>query len=157
MNTSQLSKSIGGKLRAQGLTLSVAESCTGGLVGHLLTQVSGSSDYFVGGMIAYSNQIKQRQLKVAQLILKQYGAVSIQTAAAMARGGRKVFKTDFCLSLTGIAGPTGGSAGKPVGLVCVGLADTQRALTFKKIFRGSRSKIKQQAAHWALTKLHGFI
>lgn len=157
MNSYQLSQAIGKKLNAKGLTLSVAESCTGGLISHTLTNISGSSDYFLGGLIAYSNMMKQRQLKVPESILKRYGAVSAETAVAMVQGVRKVLKSDIALATTGIAGPTGGSKAKPVGLVYLGLANQDHSLSFKKVFLGSRLQIKQQATQWALKKLHGFI
>ena len=157
MNAAKLSKSIGKKLREKGLTLSVAESCTGGLIGHLLTQTPGSSDYFLGGVVAYSNPVKEKQLKVAQSILKQHGAVSAQTAAAMSKGALKIFKSDVAVAVTGIAGPDGGTKAKPVGLVWIGLADKRDLMTFKKIFRGSRTQIKNRAAQWTLKKLDEFI
>ncbi len=157
MNTSLLSKKIGERLLKKGLTLSTAESCTGGLVGHLLTQVAGSSDYYLGGVIAYSNQVKQHQLKVPATTLKRYGAVSSQTARELSKGCRQLFKSDLSLSITGIAGPTGGTKSKPVGLVYFGFTRATQTKHFKKIFKGTRTQVKKQAAEWALKKVYGFI
>lgn len=157
MNGYQISGEIGKKLRKKGLKLATAESCTGGLIGHLLTQISGSSDYFLGGLISYSNDVKNSHLKVSQSTLKRFGAVSPQTAKAMALGARKSFKSDVALATTGIAGPLGGTRTKPVGLVYLGIAGKKGSLTEKKIFKGSRLQIKKQAAEWALKRLWVFI
>ena len=104
------------------LTLATAESCTGGLIGHRLTNVPGSSEYFLGGIIAYANEIKERVLGVSHLTLDAHGAVSAETALEMARGARQVLGVDLAVSVTGIAGPGGGTAEKPIGLVYVALA-----------------------------------
>jgi nicotinamide-nucleotide amidase len=118
-----LEEVVGRLLRGKGQTLAVAESCTGGLICHRLTNISGSSDYFQGGVVTYSNQAKMDLLRVSAETLEQLGAVSAETAAAMARGVRELFHADFGLAVTGIAGPTGGTPTKPVGLVFMGLAD----------------------------------
>lgn len=117
---------LAGRLLVQhGLTVATAESCTGGLVCHCLTNVSGSSDYVLGGIIAYSNEVKVELLDVDPLMLEQYGAVSEPTALAMARGARRRLGADVVVSTTGIAGPTGGTPDKPVGLVYIGLVTTE--------------------------------
>ena len=112
---------IGSLLRRRGQTVATAESCTGGLIGSLLTDVSGSSDYYLGGVIAYANEVKQHLLGVDATTLAAVGAVSEQVALAMARGVRHLLGADYGLSTTGIAGPTGGTPDKPVGLVYIAL------------------------------------
>lgn len=114
---------IAGQLLLQhGSSIATAESCTGGLLGHYLTNTSGSSAYVLGGIIAYSNEAKIKLLGVSPVVLEQYGAVSDATAREMARGALQRFGSDIALSTTGIAGPTGGTPDKPVGLVYIGLA-----------------------------------
>ena len=108
---------------ARGWTLATAESCTGGLVGHLLTEIDGASDYYRGGLISYSNELKQRELGVTAETLARHGAVSAQTAVAMADGARQRYGATIGAAVTGIAGPRGGSAAKPVGLTYVAVAD----------------------------------
>jgi nicotinamide-nucleotide amidase len=137
---------VGRLLRGRGLTLSVAESCTGGLMSHMLTEVAGSSDYFDRGLITYSNRSKVDLLGVPQEVLERFGAVSSECAAAMAAGLRERAGTSISLSVTGIAGPGGGSPEKPVGTVWFGLADERETLTRRKRFRGGRSEVKVQAA-----------
>jgi nicotinamide-nucleotide amidase len=105
------------------LTLATAESCTGGLIGHVLTEVAGSSDYFVGGIVSYSDGLKRSELGVDARTIEQHGAVSAQTCLAMAEGARRRYGAALALAVTGIAGPGGGSAAKPVGLTYVALAD----------------------------------
>jgi PncC family amidohydrolase len=117
-----LESAISQLLRQRGLTLAVAESCTGGLVSHRITDVAGSSAYYQGSVTSYSNEIKARVLGVQRETLVRYGAVSEQTALEMARGVRELLGTDIGLSTTGIAGPDGGTPDKPVGLVFVALA-----------------------------------
>jgi PncC family amidohydrolase len=113
---------VGQLLKQRGLTLAVAESCTGGLVSHRITDVPGSSAYYQGSITSYSNEIKERVLHVRRDTLEQYGAVSEQTAREMARGVREVLYADVGLAVTGVAGPDGGSPQKPVGLVYIALA-----------------------------------
>jgi nicotinamide-nucleotide amidase len=147
---------VGRQLTAHGLMLSVAESCTGGLIGHRLTQVPGSSAYFDRGVISYSNQAKQEVLRVPLSLLRRYGAVSAQVAAAMAKGVRLNSHTDIGLSVTGIAGPDGGTEHKPVGLVYIGLnaksarRSTQRTITGEFRFYGDRHTIKLRSSQAAL-------
>jgi PncC family amidohydrolase len=117
-----LEETIGQLLLAQGLTLATAESCTGGLVAHRITNVSGSSAYYLGGVVAYSNDMKEALLGVRHETLLAHGAVSEETAREMARGARQRLGADLAVSVTGIAGPTGGTAEKPVGLVYIALS-----------------------------------
>jgi nicotinamide-nucleotide amidase len=122
---------IGKFLKERGLTLSVAESCTGGFLSHIITSVAGSSEYFKGSMIAYANSIKQEHLGVPEEILTQHGAVSEETVAAMATGVRKKFNTDIGVATSGVAGPGGGSAEKPVGTIWIAYADNTQIATRK--------------------------
>lgn len=147
---------VGRQLAKQGMTLAVAESCTGGLIGHRLTQVPGSSGYFDRGVISYSNQAKHEVLGVPLALLRRHGAVSAHVAAAMAKGVRLKSHTDIGLSVTGIAGPGGGTANKPVGLVYVGLnvktplRSSQHTLTAEFHFHGDRDTIKMRSSQAAL-------
>lgn len=140
-------------LKAQGLTCATAESCTGGGVGSAITAVPGSSAVFAGGVISYANDVKREVLGVSADILQNVGAVSPETAAQMADGVRKLLKTDLAVSLTGIAGPDGGSDEKPVGLVWFGLATKDGVRTEKAIFRGDRAQVRAQAITHALGML----
>jgi nicotinamide-nucleotide amidase len=148
-----LEELVGRGLREQGLTLATAESCTGGLIGHRVTNVSGSSDYFLGGVVSYSNQAKMDLLRVPADVLARYGAVSGETARAMARGVRVVFRAAVGLSVTGIAGPTGGSPEKPVGTVYFGLATPRGEEVWHYLFHGNREEIKILSAETALDRL----
>jgi nicotinamide-nucleotide amidase len=116
---------VGSLLRGHQATLAVAESCTGGLIAHLLTGVAGSSDYFLFSAVTYANQAKIDVLGVEKKTLRNHGAVHEETARQMAAGARRVANADYGLSTTGIAGPSGGTPQKPVGTVCIGLADRQ--------------------------------
>ena len=140
-------------LKARGLTCATAESCTGGGVGSAITAVAGSSAVFAGGVISYSNEVKRDVLGVSADILQNVGAVSSETAAQMAEGARRLLKTDLAVSLTGIAGPDGGSDEKPVGLVWFGLATAGGVRTEKAIFRGDRARVREQAVIHALGML----
>lgn len=144
---------VGEQLRRTGLSLALAESCTGGLVSHYITTVAGSSAYFLGGITAYSNQLKAELLGVEPAILKQYGAVSRETAEAMASGIRHRTRADLGVSITGIAGPAGGTKEKPVGMVCFGLDYQGDCQKFIKYFNGDRHGIQIQAAQMALDLL----
>ena len=139
------------------LTISVAESCTGGLIGHLITSIPGSSAYFMGGITSYSNQAKCDLLGVSPDTLEQYGAVSDQTAKEMAMGVKERFKSDIGISVTGIAGPDGGSIEKPVGTVFMGFVFENGPLAIKYLFKGSRSEIKQQTAETALENIKRYL
>ncbi|RIL08838.1 MAG: damage-inducible protein CinA, partial [Proteobacteria bacterium] len=137
-------------LISRGLTISLAESCTGGILGSLLTELSGSSAYFLGGVLSYSNQVKVNQLGVPKDILEDHGAVSHETAKCMAQGVRERFSSSLALSVTGIAGPQGGSAEKPVGTFFVGYADSSSTQAYQFFFPSSREKIRTFAAWTAL-------
>jgi nicotinamide-nucleotide amidase len=144
---------VGLKLTVGGFTLSVAESCTGGLIAQRLTEVPGSSKYFIEGVVAYSNDAKTRTLGVEPVLLLEHGAVSAPVAEAMAEGIRKRARTDFSLSVTGIAGPGGGSDEKPVGLVYIALADDAHTEHRKLIIPGDRNLIRWRASQAALDLL----
>lgn len=137
-------------LKAQGLTCATAESCTGGGVGSAITAISGSSAVFLGGVISYANAVKHKVLGVRQSTLDSVGAVSPETAIQMADGVRKLLKSDFAVSVTGIAGPDGGTEEKPVGLVWFGLSTKKGTRTEKKLFCGDRAHIREQAVTHAL-------
>lgn len=140
-------------LKTSGLTCATAESCTGGGVGQAITAVAGSSAVFVGGVISYSNDVKRDVLGVRAETLSSVGAVSSETAAQMALGVRALLKTDLAVSLTGIAGPDGGSAEKPVGLVWFGLATPDGVRTEKALFSGDRARVREQAVIHAIGML----
>jgi nicotinamide-nucleotide amidase len=146
-----LEAQVGRALRERGWTIGTAESCTGGLILHRLTNIAGSSAYVVGGIVAYSNTIKQNLLHVKQGTLLAYGAVSEQTAQEMALGARQVLKTDLAVSVTGIAGPGGGTAEKPVGLTYIGLAGPDELLLVQRhLWDGDREAVKNASADAAL-------
>jgi PncC family amidohydrolase len=145
-----LEKRIGYLLRNNGWTLGIAESCTGGLVCDRITNVSGSSDYFMGGMVNYSNESKARHLGIPLEYIKRYGAVSPQVAKKMAQGVRKAFHTTFGLSTTGVAGPTGGTKRSPVGRVFIGIASGKGIGVKKLDFKGNRREIKKKATERSL-------
>ncbi len=145
-----LEELVGVRLRDLGLTLAVAESCTGGLLCQRLTSVAGASDYFLGGVVAYSNQAKIDLLRVPSHLLEKSGAVSAPTAEAMAKGAQEVFHASFALAVTGIAGPTGGSPQKPVGTVFLALANPQGVDTRRLHFHGDREQVRILAAQTAL-------
>jgi nicotinamide-nucleotide amidase len=143
----------GRMLQERGLTVSVAESCTGGLVGKRFTDIPGSSDYFLGGITAYSNEVKIEMLGVPEELLSRHGAVSSETAAAMAEGVARLLASDCALSVTGVAGPGGGTEEKPVGLVFIGsvvggITEVERLRLF-----GRRDQIRERAALAALDLL----
>lgn len=145
-----LEEQVGRLLRQRAWSLAVAESCSGGLICHRLTNVPGSSDYFMGGVVTYSNRAKMELLQVPEAILAEHGAVSAPTAAAMVAGVVRLFHTEVGLAATGIAGPSGGSAAKPVGTVYLGLATPKGVQTRHCLFHGSREEIKILTAQTAL-------
>ncbi|HEX8961037.1 MAG TPA: nicotinamide-nucleotide amidohydrolase family protein [Geobacteraceae bacterium] len=145
-----LGSGVGELLRRKALTLSLAESCTGGLVAKLVTDVAGSSDYFLEGAITYSNAAKVRALGVSPGLLAEHGAVSSETACAMAEGMRKNSGSDIALAVTGIAGPGGGSAEKPVGTVFIALATAAGCRVERRCFSGNRDEIRWSTAFTAL-------
>jgi nicotinamide-nucleotide amidase len=150
---------VGEALSQKNLTLSVAESCTGGLIGNLLTNVPGSSRYFLGGAIVYSNQAKIDLIGVSVKTLEAYGAVSDPVVREMAEGARRKLKSDLGLAVTGIAGPDGGTAEKPVGTVHIGLAFRNEIFSGKYRFWGKREQNKMNSAvmalDWVRRALHG--
>lgn len=139
------------------IAVATAESCTGGLIGHLLTNISGSSAYFDRGIISYSNNAKMELLDVSHRLLTDYGAVSAEVAEAMAIGIRKNAGVDIGISTTGIAGPTGGTKEKPVGLVYIGLSNADITMVHRFQFSGSRLENKNQTCAEALHLLADFI
>jgi len=155
--TMQLEKTIGNCLRERGWTLSIAESCTGGLICDRITDVSGSSDYFEGGMVTYSNESKAKYLGIPLDYIKRYGAVSPQVARKMAQGVRKAFNTTFGLSATGVAGPTGGTKRSPIGRVFIGFANGRRTWVRRENLKGSRREIKRKAAERSLEFLYEIL
>jgi len=144
---------VGDLLRAAGARLAAAESCTGGMLGQLITAVPGSSDYYLGGIVSYDNRIKQELLGVSEAMLREHGAVSESVARAMAQGCRQRLGSDWALSITGVAGPGGGSEHKPVGLVFVGLEGPGVSQTHRHIFPGTRDVIRLRASLAALNAL----
>ncbi len=155
--SSALEARVGQALLQRNLTLAVAESCTGGLIGHRLTNVPGSSTYFLGGVISYSYDAKERLLGVRHATLYDFGAVSEQTAREMAQGARRALGADIGLSVTGIAGPGGAMPGKPVGLTWIALSarDADQARSF--IWSGDRLTNKSQSAEAALALLRDYL
>ena len=148
---------IGKILTAKNLTIACAESCTGGLLTSRLTDVAGSSNYVKGSLVAYSNEVKNKILHVDADTLKNFGAVSEQTARQMSANVRKLFDTDIGVGVTGIAGPGGGSAEKPVGTVYISVSNADK--TFVKLFNfnGTRTEIKNQSCDAALSMIKNFI
>lgn len=138
-------------------TLAVAESCTGGLLSHRLTNIPGSSRFFKGGIIAYSNESKTKLLRVPAAVIRRYGAVSAKTATAMAQNARKFFTAAFGIGITGIAGPAGAAAGKPIGLVYIAVTAKSKTLCQQYHFQGNRLRVKSQAADQALRLLGKFL
>lgn len=145
-----LNITAGEALKSKGLTLATAESCTGGLLSKLITDVPGSSDYFRGGVVAYSNDIKECLLKVRAATLKRHGAVSEEIAAEMARGAKKRLASSIGVSITGIAGPGGGIPGKPVGTVYIGASKGRGTIVKKFLFKGGRALVRKRSAEEAL-------
>ncbi|WP_428261153.1 CinA family nicotinamide mononucleotide deamidase-related protein [Haliangium sp.] len=142
---------VGQALAAAGATVATAESCTGGMIGALLTDVAGSSAYFPGGAITYSNEEKTRQLGVSPELLAEHGAVSEACVKAMAEGARGRFGTDYAVAVSGVAGPGGGSEAKPVGTVWLAVAGPGFTRARRMFWTGDRARIRCLAAHWALT------
>ena len=152
-----LQKEVGKIIKAKGKTLALAESVTGGLVGSMITDVPGSSDYFLASLVAYSNEAKVRLLAVNETTLQTNGAVSEETVKEMAEGVRGVVGSDIGAACTGIAGPNGGSAAKPVGTVWFAVTDGFKHITEKKAFEGDRTEIKRQAAERLLSLIIKFV
>ncbi|HKP70329.1 MAG TPA: nicotinamide-nucleotide amidohydrolase family protein, partial [Pyrinomonadaceae bacterium] len=152
-NGETMEEVIGTLLTDRGETLAVAESCTGGLIGMRLTEIPGSSKYFLEGAITYSNDAKTRTLDVSAETLNEYGAVSSQTAEAMAAGVRLRAGSSYGISVTGVAGPDGGSEEKPVGTVFIGYSDSSRTKSIKFTFPGDRHLIRWRSSQAALDYL----
>lgn len=150
---SKLLNDIAGSLIKKKLSLSICESCTGGMLGTFITSEPGSSKYFCGGVIAYSDEVKQRVVGVRQATLSKYGAVSAEVVREMAQGVLKRFKADISISITGIAGPTGGTKKKPVGLVYLCVATRQHVAVENCMFKGSRNQIRREACKKVLRLL----
>ena len=157
MTTPLLEQQIGELLRARGWRLAVAESCTGGLIGHRLTNIAGSSTYYLGSITAYAYEAKVRLLGVTWETLEQYGAVSAPVVLQMARGVRRALAADVGLSVSGIAGPTGGTPEKPVGLTCFGLSTPYHEQTWQFVWQGDRIQNKQQSAEQGLQLLVDYL
>jgi len=149
----ELEDVVGILLREKHLTLSTAESCTGGMIAHRITNVPGASEYFMRGFVTYSNESKIEELGVPAHSIELYGAVSKQVAEAMAEGARKISKTDIAISCTGIAGPTGGTPEKPVGLCFIGYSDASTTIALKFNFGDNRIRFKERASQAALDLL----
>lgn len=137
--------------RERKLKLALAESCTGGMIAARITSVPGASDIFNGSIVCYANEVKRDLLGVPQGILETEGAVSASCARAMAEGARRALKSDIAVSVTGIAGPAGGTPSKPVGCVFIGIATKGSVSTERHLFTGDRATIRQQASDAALT------
>jgi len=152
-DSEQLEDVIAKLLLTKGITLSIAESCTGGYISHLITSISGSSAYFKGSIIAYSNEIKENILNISKSNLEAYGAVSKQVVEEMAIHVRELFNTDFSIATSGIAGPTGGSQEKPVGTIWIAIADKNGVISLKYIFGDNRFRNIQRASLTALNML----
>jgi PncC family amidohydrolase len=157
MSTLPLEELIGQLLTERNLTVSAAESCTGGLILHRLTNVSGSSAYVMGGFVTYSNDAKMKFAHVNEQTLVDFGAVSEQTAGEMARGTRAAFDTDVAVSVTGIAGPGGGTETKPVGLTYIGLCTADAEHVIRRVWSGNREANKAQSAEAALQLLYDYL
>ncbi len=155
--TSRLEEQVGEILRSRGLKLATAESCTGGLVADRLTNVPGSSDYFIGGIVAYAYEAKVALLNVSWDTLRAYGAVSAETVLEMARGACKALNADIAISISGIAGPGGGLPNKPVGTTWFGLVTPDGEWPFLRQFDGDRLQNKQQASETALELLMQYL
>jgi nicotinamide-nucleotide amidase len=152
-----LAQEIGHLLKKHNLTLGAIESATGGLISHLITNVSGSSDYYQGSITSYSNELKMKLVGVKKGTLDQYGSVSSKVAEEMAEGGRKALEVDICVADTGIAGPTGATHQKPIGLFYLGLSHKNGTYNRKHIFHGNREENKEQAATAALSWVKEYL
>ncbi|CAG0928185.1 nicotinamide-nucleotide amidase [Thermoflexales bacterium] len=152
-----LEVTVGRLLRQRPLTLATAESCTGGLIGHRLTEVAGSSAYFLGGIIAYSNKVKAHLLGVKPETLEVHGAVSAETAIEMARGARRALGADIAVSVTGIAGPDGGTADKPIGLTYIALAAAHDERVERFVWDQDRVGNKWESSEAALRMIQDYL
>jgi len=140
-------------LKAKGLTMSAAESCTGGMIGCTITSEPGSSEVFLGSAVTYSNESKETILGVKSSTLAEHGAVSEETAREMVLGSVRVYGSDLAVAVTGIAGPGGATPDKPVGLVYIAVADGPRAIVSRNVFKGDRQSVREQTASEAMRML----
>lgn len=152
-NLDELASRVIEIFRAKGLSLALAESCTGGMIAETVTNVAGASDIFYGSAVTYVNSAKEHILGVAHETLEKHGAVSSECAEEMACGARSVYGADVAMSVTGIAGPGGGSEAKPVGTVWFGLATKDGAETFRRRFDGDRAAVRRQTVEEVLRRL----
>ncbi len=152
-----LEEVVGCQLRESNHTLAVAESCTAGILSSQITRVPGSSDYYLGGVLCYSNEVKMNLCGVSEDLLKKHGAVSAEVAEALAQGVRSSLHSTIGLSITGIAGPGGASPEKPLGLVYIGLSDGEHTLSKNRIIPGDRETIRERSAYFALSWLRRFL
>ncbi|RJP17881.1 MAG: CinA family protein [Candidatus Abyssobacteria bacterium SURF_5] len=154
----KIEREIGILLREKGQTLAAAESCTGGLIAHRITNIPGSSDYFERGYVVYSNKAKTELLGVDPRLIRRHGAVSPEVARAMAEGARRAAGTDYSVGVTGIAGPTRDRSAKPVGLVFIAVCGPRgKARVEKCNFKGTRLQIKNESADRAFEMLRKFV
>ena len=152
-----LSERTGAALARAGLQLAVAESCTGGMVGEWISAVPGSSDYFLGGVISYDNSLKEGLLGVPHEVIREHGAVSAESALVMAKGVRALVRADIAVSVTGVAGPGGGSVEKPVGLTYIGIAGPHIERVERHIWAGDRHGNREQSARRALEMILEYL
>ncbi len=152
-----LIKEVTKLLRSKNKNLAVAESCTGGMVSKLLTDIPGSSKYFTVGIVAYSKRAKTKLLGVSGTTIDKYGAVSAKVAAAMASGARRLARSDLGIGISGIAGPGGGSKQKPVGMVFIALDAGKEGICLKYQFKGNRASIRRNAANATLKLLSRWL
>ena len=152
-----LSEDVGRALTSARVTVSCAESCTGGLLTSILTDVPGSSSYVMGSVVSYSNDVKMRLLHVSPDTLTAYGAVSEETARAMAEGVRTLIQTDIGVAVTGVAGPGGGTPEKPVGLVYIAVSSARSTVAVKKQLNGTRVENKRASVQKALEMIRDMI
>ena len=144
-------------LKLNNLSISTAESCTGGMIAAAITNVSGASAFFGTGVVTYSNEAKMKLIGVNKETLEKYGAVSEQTAAEMAEGVLKLGESDVSVAVTGIAGPTGGTAEKPVGLVYIGVSGKYGTFVYKNIFNGNRDEVRKQTVNTAFKLVFDYL
>lgn len=144
-------------LKKRNLKISTAESCTGGMIASAITNVSGASEFFGTGVVTYSNEAKMKLISVKSETLEKYGAVSEQTAFEMAEGVLKLGEADVSVAVTGIAGPTGGTVDKPVGLVYIGVSGRFGTVVFKNVFDGDRSEVRRQTVDKAFEEVYNYL
>ncbi|MDO5852676.1 MAG: CinA family protein [Thermoplasmata archaeon] len=146
-------EALSGVLRAAGLTVACAESCTGGMIGAEMTEAPGSSSIFLGSAVVYSNDAKENVLGVSHETLMEHGAVSAETAGEMVRGAMRIYGSDTAIAVTGIAGPGGATETKPVGLVYIAVADGPRVVVSRNVFEGDRAAVRSQTVATAADML----